>query len=85
MPDNLLTTAQVAADLGVTPGRLRAIVRAGQAAPVRLGRSLVWSAADVAAVRPRIRGKAGAPPGNRNWAGARDEVASSQQLHPPTY
>jgi hypothetical protein len=82
MPDDLLTTAQAAADLGISPRRLRAISKAGGPSPVRLGHILFWRADDLAALRPRIRGRAGAPLGNYNWRGKVGRNCADQPLTP---
>jgi hypothetical protein len=67
---DILSTDQAAAALGISRRRLRAIVAAGTVTPARLGRSLIWTEADLAVIRPRLnepKGRPGAPSGERNW------------------
>jgi excisionase family DNA binding protein len=54
---DILTTAEVAAQLGVTPRRVQAMVKAGRLTPsLVLGRTFGFTAADVAAIGERRAG-----------------------------
>lgn len=47
MTTNLLTTAQAAARLNVTPGRVRRLVMDGRLTPALRGRDLYFSTSDI--------------------------------------
>lgn len=56
---NLLTTEQAAEQLGVTPARIRVLIREGRLPAARFGRSHMINEADLALVADR---KPGRPP-----------------------
>jgi len=56
MADELLSTVEAAARLGITPRRVVALVTAGKLRATRVGRSWVIKASDLAAVQDRPQG-----------------------------
>jgi excisionase family DNA binding protein len=59
MSENLLSTNEVATKLGVTPIRVRAMIRAGRLPAQKIGRDYVLRESDLALVENR---KPGRPP-----------------------
>lgn len=53
MPDELLTVAQAAAELGISPGRLRSLVADGTVPSIKPGHDRLIRAADLAPHRQR--------------------------------
>jgi len=59
---NLLTTTTAASELGITSGRVRAMIAAGRLKAIRAGRDWLIEAKALAGVRDR---KTGRPPKKR--------------------
>ncbi|MEK7856280.1 MAG: helix-turn-helix domain-containing protein [Acidobacteriota bacterium] len=57
MADELLTTSQVAARLGISAIRVRALVRDGRLPAVKMGRDYLIREADLELVRDRKPGR----------------------------
>ncbi len=55
--DGLLSTQEVADELGVTRGRVKHLVSAGRIPAYRIGKTLVFKAAELALVKHRPLGK----------------------------
>jgi excisionase family DNA binding protein len=61
MTFTLLTTTAAAAELGVTPGRVRAMITAGRIKAIRAGRDWLIEPRALSAVRDRKPGRPHAP------------------------
>jgi len=64
-PDDLLSTLEAAAELGITRGRLNVLLNAGRVPAIRIGPTWAICRADLEVVRVRKQGRPHKKPGDK--------------------